>query len=572
MSDERLIEVLEEALAARVIEESPRAAGHYQFTHALINQTLLDELSTTRRVQMHARIADVMEELYVDELEVHAMVLAYHYGEAEMVLGQKKLIRYSMMAGERALETFAYEEAVDQFQRALSTRGDRPVDADIAAIMFGLGRASIPMLAWDAALENLHQAFDYYETNDVPKAVAIAEYPYPALFASRMPDLISSALGLVESDPQRTGHLLSTYGMALALGKGEYERAQKAFDDALAIAQQENDRALEVRTLANAANIDGFNLQWQDAFAKGKQAVQLAQPGDHPVHQMRARLWAALAAALFIGDPIEAKEHAEAVLLLAESTRDRWWLARAMEPNALVARISGDWEATRKFTDRGLSIAPQDTGLLVNRILLEYETGDFQSASEFQELLLGDTLDAPAALTGVHALLIAVVGLITGDTGKFDDAVYVAKAVLSTPSLAPVAELEARLALALMATQRNDGSVVQEQYAALASSGGGMTPIIGIDRALGLMATSINDLENAESHFENALAFCKKSGYRPELAWTYCNYAEALLTHNSARDHERAMKFLDDALALSTELGMTPVVERILSRRDILNA
>ena len=110
---------------------------------------------------MHARIADVMEELYADELEVHAMVLAYHYGEAEMVLGQEKLIRYSVMAGERALKTFAYEEAIDQFQRAMSTRGDRPVDANIAAIMFGLGRASIPMLEWDAALENLHQAFDY---------------------------------------------------------------------------------------------------------------------------------------------------------------------------------------------------------------------------------------------------------------------------------------------------------------------------------------------------------------------------------------------------------------------------
>ena len=36
---DRLLEVLEEALAARVIEELPQAVGRYQFTHALIQET-----------------------------------------------------------------------------------------------------------------------------------------------------------------------------------------------------------------------------------------------------------------------------------------------------------------------------------------------------------------------------------------------------------------------------------------------------------------------------------------------------------------------------------------------------
>ena len=99
-----------------------------------------------------------------------------------------------------------------------------------------------------------------------------------------------------------------------------------------------------------------------------------------------------------------------------------------------------------------------------------------------------------------------------------------------------------------------------------------MTPMISIDRALGLMATSIDELEDAKSHFENALAFCEKSGYRAELAWIYCNYADALLTHGDSGDRQRAMKMLDDALAISTELHMRPLIERVLSRRDILKA
>jgi predicted ATPase len=72
LSEDRLLEVLEEALAARVIEELPRAVGQYQFTHALIQDTLAEELSSTRRARLHARIGEVLEELYGDDVEAHA--------------------------------------------------------------------------------------------------------------------------------------------------------------------------------------------------------------------------------------------------------------------------------------------------------------------------------------------------------------------------------------------------------------------------------------------------------------------------------------------------------------------
>ena len=49
VSEDRLLEVLEEALGARVIEELPQALGRYQFTHALIQETLSEELTLTRR-------------------------------------------------------------------------------------------------------------------------------------------------------------------------------------------------------------------------------------------------------------------------------------------------------------------------------------------------------------------------------------------------------------------------------------------------------------------------------------------------------------------------------------------
>ena len=97
---------------ARVLEELPRALWRYQFTHALIQETLAEELTITRRLRLHARIGEVLEAIYGMDAEAHAAELAHHFTEAQTVLGTAKLVRYSLLAGERALETYAYEEAL----------------------------------------------------------------------------------------------------------------------------------------------------------------------------------------------------------------------------------------------------------------------------------------------------------------------------------------------------------------------------------------------------------------------------------------------------------------------------
>ena len=76
--------------------------GRYQFTHALIQETLTEVLSLTRRVRLHARIAETLEELYGDSSEAHAAELARHFAQAEAVTGSNKLVHYSLLAGERA--------------------------------------------------------------------------------------------------------------------------------------------------------------------------------------------------------------------------------------------------------------------------------------------------------------------------------------------------------------------------------------------------------------------------------------------------------------------------------------
>ena len=155
ISEDRLLEVLEEALSARVIEELPQAVGRYQFTHALIQETLAEELTLTRRVRLHARIAETLEELYGDDAEAHAAELAHHFAAAETLTGTEKLVGYSLLAGQRALSFYAYEEALSHFQRALLAKEGLPIYDETATLLFGQARAQVAMLHIEESLTHI---------------------------------------------------------------------------------------------------------------------------------------------------------------------------------------------------------------------------------------------------------------------------------------------------------------------------------------------------------------------------------------------------------------------------------
>ena len=66
--------------------------------------------------------------------------------------------------------------------------------------------------------------------------------------------------------------------------------------------------------------------------------------------------------------------------------------------------------------------------------------------------------------------------------------------------------------------------------------------------------------------------FSRKADYRPELDRTCCDFADTLLQRGSPGDREKAMSLLEESLAISSELGMRPLMERVMSRRYVLKA
>jgi hypothetical protein len=82
----------------------------------------------------------------------------------------------------------------------------------------------------------------------------------------------------------------------------------------------------------------------------------------------------------------------------------------------------------------------------------------------------------------------------------------------------------------------------------------------------------MGQLDTSAQHFEDALSFCRRAGYRPELAWSLFDYADMLLQRDGPSDRQKATSLLDESLKISRELGMRPLMERVLSRRKILRA
>jgi tetratricopeptide (TPR) repeat protein len=270
--------------------------------------------------------------------------------------------------------------------------------------------------------------------------------------------------------------------------------------------------------------------------------------------------------------------HAQAALAVAEKLRDRTRIEGGLARNASVAFVMGDWQTARAFNDRGIAIAPSSAIHLWRRVVIEFQVGDFPQGQAYLQRLI----DAMSLVQTVgnfqYALPTAVIPLVarmTGDVRHYPIAEAAAHKILALPSVIPQIRGLARASLALIAEYRADAAGAAEQYDALQVQRGtmfGYGSIASVDRVLGILAQTMGQLDKAAEHFEAAIAFCRKAGYRPELAWSCCDYADMLLQRSGPGDRQKAMSLLDESLRISRELGMRPLMERVLSRRKILRA
>ncbi len=573
---------VDEALNIRIIESLPGGPGRYRFGHALIQQAVYEEIPSMQKAQVHAEAAETLERLHKNNLAEYAGELAYHFAQAPTLSGPEKLVRYSLIAGERSLAAYAHDEALNLFQQGLSAKGEMAMDAESAALTFGLGRAQLAALGrlqFSEGVENLNRAFDYYaESGEVERAVAVAEHPVPnaAAHDTGAGDRIAGALKMVPPDSPAAGRLLSLLGRVLGAQDGDYKAARDAFSKALAIAQSENDAALEFKILAGELYMGVWHCSWEEVLDKTPRAIELAKTVDDPLGELLTR-WGAISAEMAHGHLEAARHHITEGMVLAERLRDRHLICGTIFRGVNLSRAEGDWQTARDSLDRGLAISPMDPRLLGARVLLEYLLGEFGPGSVYLERSLEVmrlTKPGPTIEYASVAWMIPLVNRITGEHNHRNIAEEAAETVLSGTNAMPLMAIWARFGLVLESVNSRNVELAAEQYAFLKPfQGTAITSILGtVDYLLGLLAHIMGDTEQASHHFEDALRFCRDSGYRPDLAWTGCHSAEILLERNGPGDHAKAIALLDESLAISTELGIHSLIQRVATLQEKANS
>lgn len=119
LSPQALLEALEEATQARIIERAPGGEPAHFFGHDLVRATIYAELPETRRVQLHRDVGLALEASCAGDPDRHVSALAHHFGEAALLLPGTKAADYAQRAGDLAWAALAYEEAAAHYERAL---------------------------------------------------------------------------------------------------------------------------------------------------------------------------------------------------------------------------------------------------------------------------------------------------------------------------------------------------------------------------------------------------------------------------------------------------------------------
>ena len=572
-----LLRGLDEALERLIIEPIPGGPEScYQFRHALVRDTLYHGTSPSRRARWHASIVEELEHRFSGRIDEHAVNLAYHAARAEALVGSARVVKYSRLAGERMLATHAFQEALPHFERAWRARNPVPLDDDAAGILTGLGHAqAATAVRWkrQEAWGNLKRAIEHYlDAGDVDRAVATLTHPsLAAEGVSGVTEVIRRLLPMVPDDSRDAGLLLARGAAAIYFETGADQLARRWFAQALSIASAQQDGALELRVLAQAAAVDHFALRWEDALTKSRRVLQLARRVD----ELHSETYAGYRAAFVLthaGRSDEAAAHVQTSLRAAERLRDRGLLADALYVSALLAQQRGEWSEARGHSDRGLALSPLHLPLLHERAILEYETGNDVAGSQFVRRLLEADRDAqPYPLAGAFtAVALSQIAYITNGTTRSEAAATAIHSVMfRSPSITNVV-VSARMGRSLLAVLDGNVDECEAQLLALEPFERGMPTQWGLvtSRVLGLLAHAAGQIRRAVTHFEAALAFCRSSGFEPELAWTCHDYAAALLDLGGRDDRVKAAALLEEGEKISATLGLVPLAKRIAAFRE----
>jgi DNA-binding CsgD family transcriptional regulator len=575
---ELFLETLHEALAARIIEEVPEALGRFQFTHMLIRETLYDELTLPRRATLHRRTGEVIEALYQAALEPHLAHLAYHFGESAQTGDAEKAVAYAARAGDRANALLAFEEAIDHYEKAIRLlESKRPADEPrCCALLLALGETQSRAGEYPQAMETFLRAAEIARALGLVQALGRAALGFedsswrPGLPGDAAVGLLEEALNaLGERDSALKARVQAALSRAFIF-TGALERAETIGRQAVQMAQRLGEPATLAATLRASLSARWRPENLRARLAAAAEVIRLAEEAGDKALVLEASSWR-LFDLMELGDLAAVDVQLGAHRRLAEELHQPFYLYVNVNFQAMRVIFEGRFVEGERLAQEALAVGQRLRGqdafgvFGVQMFTLRREQGRLQEVASAVRHFVQMAPEASQWRPGL-ALIYSELNLREEARAEFEaiaahnfddiprDGMWVTCMAYLTEVCAFLGD-ERRAAIlyrALLPYARRN-IVVGTTGACFGAA----------CRYLGMLAATMRRWEESAGFFADGIEMNARQGAKPWLAHTQHQYALMLLSRGQVGDQERAAAFLNEALAIGRELGMSGLEARI---------
>jgi class 3 adenylate cyclase len=559
--EDALLHLIEEALEARVIEEMA-GAGRYRFTHALMQETLLGELSTTRRVRIHARVGEALERRWGQRADERAARLAVHFVEAAMLSPEhaRKAVHYAKLAAEQAEAQSAWDDAARHYEHCLTlvTEAEDALGEDEAALLTSLGVCQRNDAQMRAAWRALMRAIAVSKARDDPMGVARATLGAVGIPAppGRIDQLLGEAMDLLgDTDPYLQARLiLGRTLFSAALESAQLRRVEQ-------ILEKHESPDIRAALSFERGMLALTDLRFDDVWPEFDRAYDgLKKHGR--VHEVGFILFIRGILPLMLGDLVLGKAAAEDSLRHAREVHSVLWEVNILLRLAGLALALGRREDFDTLMDQVVPNYGRDLLLVAQAEL----TGDLHRA---QSLLpqIDATGGVPSWVAHVHAAR-ARLRLHAGDNDTAIAEISAFKAALgtvqrhrfSTVRYFPI--LEADDALVLLG--ESDAQSIYEELCDCAPLRWDPLTLPGADRMRGALALRLGLVDEAVAHLHDGLGWSEREGLWLEAGRCLQGLAEVAARGNDRRE---ALRLLDRAAALFRAYGAKLYLDQVIAKK-----
>ncbi|MDP9286132.1 MAG: hypothetical protein M3P41_14440, partial [Actinomycetota bacterium] len=568
VSDDELLETLDEAMAARVVADAPAGPGRLRFAHVLIRDTLYEGLTTARRVRLHRLAVEALEALYGDEPGPHLAELAHH-----SIAGSDfdKGLSYAQRAGDRALALLAYEEAARLYETALdaldlSDLGDEKVRCEL---LLSLGEADLRAGESLAAKRAFLKAADIARRLDLPRELARAAAGYGGRIVwaragedrQLVPLLEEGLAGLADDDVELRIRLLARLAGAL---RDEPSRARRdtLSREAVELARRTGDPMALTNALEGRSSVIAAPDTVAECLAVGSELRHVAEQIGDRQRAMHGQLDRFVAQVL-TGDVSEWETVYGAQSRIAKELRQPAYLWQICAAQAMMALTEGRLTEAEELVPRAFAFgerAQPEMAIPAYRLQL-YTLRDFQGRLEGVEPAIANLVAEYPARPAFRCVLVHLQARL----GRLPEAKRALDHLAEDDFSALPFDQEWLYGMSLLAeTSALLGDIDSAStlyrlllpWAALNAADHPEGIRGSVSRYLGLLATTTRHPSQAAQHFEDALEANERMGARPWLAHTKHDYARMLLAQGAAGAGEKAQALLSQALTTYRELGM----------------